>query len=118
MARATEHQTYGPGKFEGESCIARFGYNLMMNGFSDPMECNCEDTLREANDGEYDEGWECADNCQSRVEHMVGPFHMVNVAQFEQDTSDEMCQECIDSLFQLAHIDLEVSEQGFVYSSA
>ncbi len=114
MIRPTEHISYGPGKFEGESCIARFAYE----NFSNPMDCNCESVLREANNGEYSEDWECADTCDSRVQQVYGPFTQADVDSFERDNEDVMCQECLTYLLTLESVSYTESDQGFVYASA
>ncbi|KKN77057.1 hypothetical protein LCGC14_0363960 [marine sediment metagenome] len=92
--RPTTHQPYGPGKFEDESCIARFAYNVMLNGFSKPKD--------------DDPG----------VDVITGPFAMTDVDQFEQDTKEQMCQECVDTLITLDHVSIYETDNGFVYASA
>jgi hypothetical protein len=97
MTRSTTHQSYGPGKFEGESCIARFAHDATMNGFGDYLISDDED-----------------DNTQ----RVRGPFTINDVEQFEKDTQDEMCQPCVDELLKLDHVDTWENEQGFVYATA
>jgi len=94
--RPIEHQSYGPGKFEGESCIARFAYNVTLNGFGDYI-------------GEHED-----DNTQ----RIAGPFTLADVEQFEKDSQDEMCQECTNTLLTLSHVDTWEDSQGFVYATA
>jgi len=126
--RNTLHQPYGPGKFEGESCIARIAYDWAMTGAATQGDCDCEDDLREANDGEYEEDWECAPVCASRVDTIYGPFTMKDVEDFESGPPfyyvprmrrlAPMCQECVDTLLKLDKVEVTVSDQGFVHASA
>lgn len=90
MNRPTEHQTAAPGKFEGESCIARFAHNVILNGFAD-----------------YDD-----------PESIEGPFTLQDVEQFEKDTQDQMCQDCIDVLVTLQQVSVWEDSQGFVWANA
>ena len=127
MNRPTEHISYGPGKFEGESCIARFAHWHTMNGFSDPMDCDCEETLTEANNGEYNEDWDCAQDCASRVQYVSGPFTIqdiinwetdIGLAQDAYDNDERMCLPCVATLLELDHVDVQESDSGFIYASA
>ena len=105
MNRPIEHISYGPGKFEGESCIARFAYHVINDGGGDYI-CTCDLT-----DEEMEEMIE--DNCQGYT-HINGPFDMVQVKYFELSTKDQMCQDCIDALLKLDHVNIEETESGFV----
>ena len=96
MTRPIEHQSYGPGKFEGKSCIARFAYHVSLDGFGELI------------------GEDENDN----TERITGPFIMADVGRFERDAQDQMCLECVNDLLRLAYVDVAVSEQGFVYASA
>lgn len=107
MNRPTEHISYGPGKFEGESCIARFAYNQMLMGFSE-YSCECEPDESETQE-------ECL--CRG-TDHVKGPFTQADVDSFEHDAQDQVCQECLTYLLTLDHVDITESEQGFVYASA
>lgn len=81
----------------------------------------------EANDGEYSEDWDCADSCASRVQHVQGPFSIqdvinwetdIGLAQDAYDNDERMCLPCVASLLDLANIDIQESDSGFVYASA
>ncbi len=120
MTRSIEHNIYGPGKFEGESCIARFAYHIVGTGFATPGDCDCQD----GNEGEYDG---CSPGCASLVSRIHGPFTESDIVQWETDidlrqdpydNSDRMCQPCLATLIGLDHVDIEESESGFVYVSA
>jgi hypothetical protein len=109
----------GPGKFEGGTCIARFIYWDYLNGGGEDSECDCEKALRAANNGEYDESWDCDADCEFRVTSHVGPFTLASVEQYERDTCEEpLCQECLDALLKLDSVEIWEDEQGFVYSTA
>jgi hypothetical protein len=96
MRRPIEHEEYGPGKFEGESCIARLAYHITLSGFGEPI------------------GEDENDNTQ-RVQ---GPLSSIDVDYFEHDTGDKMCLPCFHALDGLDHVDVWESEQGFIYASA
>lgn len=106
MARPIEHTSYGPGKFEGESCIARFAYHVSMDGMGEYI-CTCPEDAEEMSE----------DICEGYT-RIDGPFDMVQVGYFERMTDDEMCQECVDYLLTLSKVDVEETDQGFVYATA
>ena len=109
MNRPINHISYGPGKFEGESCIARFAYHGINDGMGEYI-CDCDLT-----DEEMEEMIE--DNCQGHT-HINGPLNMVQVEYFERMAKDQMCQICVNTLLALDHVDITESDQGFVYASA
>ena len=88
MNRPLFHQSYGPGKFEGEDCTTRFAYNDMQYSIGELIR---ENTLRTR-----------------------GPFSLKDVEAYEKDTKDTMCVECIISLLGAAYIDIWESSDGFV----
>ena len=118
MNRDTTHSNYGPGKFEGESCIARFAYHQMLNGFSE-YQCQCDLT-----DEEMEKMTE--DLCTG-IDHIPGPFTERDVtncetdlglAQDPYDNAERMCEPCLTLLQTLSSVDIHVSDQGFVHASA
>jgi len=91
---------------------------MFLQGFVGHGECNCEETLREANDGEYSEDWECASDCASLATFIDGPFTQADVDSFNDDNSDmPMCDDCAKELLDSRRVETWESDQGFVYSS-
>jgi len=89
--------SFSPGKFEAESCITVWAYEMMLNGFQDDTDY-----------GEY------GDDVH---DFFYGPFTkeetLLSIANMG---GEEMCLECLDSIPTINKVTLWVDGNGFVYT--
>ena len=95
IGRSDNHIPFGPGKFEGESCITPLAHYWVMNGDGYSVEDSTDNLVR------FD-----------------GPFTLEEVIQWEDNETPEelMCQECISKLLDAKFILCGETDQGFAYS--